>query len=83
MWFSDRVDGDNGWSAEGFIRVTEPPKQEFVVQVIEDGQEPKVMRVALDASNRGEVTLNRPAVIAISGATRGTAEPARYAWTFR
>jgi hypothetical protein len=51
--------------------------------VIEDGQEPKVTRVALDASNRGEITLDRPAVIAISGATRGTAEAAPYAWTLR
>ena len=81
--FTDRADSDNGWSAEGFVRLTEPPKQEFVVQVIEDGQEPEVLRVALDTSNRGKITLDRPAVIAISGATRGTAEAARYTWTFR
>ena len=81
--FLDHADAINGWKAEGFVRVSEPLSQEFIVQVIEEGTPPAVTRVALDAANRAEITLDGPAVIAVSGATRGTAEPAGYSWMFR
>jgi bacillopeptidase F (M6 metalloprotease family) len=80
--FLDRGDAIDGWKAEGFVRVSEPLRQEFIVQVIEEGG-PAVTRVALDAANRAEITVGGPAVIAVSGATQGTAEPASYNWTFR
>ncbi len=80
--FLDRGDAIDGWRAEGFVRVSEPLRQEFIVQVIEEGG-PAVRRVALDAANRAEIRLIGPAVIAVSGATQGTAEPASYSWTFR
>ncbi len=83
LGFVDHGDTLNGWKTEGFERVTEPLRQEFIVQVIGEGTEPQVTRVALDAANRAEITLAGPAVIAISGATRGTAEPAEYRWSFR
>ena len=63
--------------------MSEPPRQGFIVQVIEEGTPLAVTRVALDAANRAEITLDGPAVIAVSGATRGTVEPAPYAWIFR
>jgi len=80
---ADHVDGASGWQAEGFLRVTGPLRQEFIVQVIEEGSPPNVTRVALDADNRAEIALVGPAIITVSGATAGTAEPAEYAWTFR
>lgn len=81
--FVDKADADGGWDAEGFERVTRPLRQLFTVQVIEEGTPPKVTRVRLDTANEAEISLSGPAVIAVSGATRGTAEKASYAWTFR
>jgi hypothetical protein len=80
----DGGDADNDWDAEGFVRVAGAPEQEFIVQVIEEGTPTTtVRRVTLDGANRAEITLSGPAVIAISGATRGTTEAAAYRWTFR
>ena len=81
--FADNGDTDGSWDAEGFLRVSGPFHQDFIVQVIEEGAPPAVRRVELDAGNRAEITLSGPAVIAVSGATMGTAEKAPYTWTFR
>ncbi|HET9476028.1 MAG TPA: hypothetical protein VFP63_00925, partial [Dehalococcoidia bacterium] len=81
--FADNGDTDGGWDSEGFLRVSRPFRQDFIVQVIEEGSPPAVRRVEMDAANRTEITLSGPAVIAVSGATVGTAEKASYTWAFR
>ena len=35
--FADGADAANGWRAEGFVRMSKPLDQEFIVQVIEEG----------------------------------------------
>ncbi len=80
---ADNVETAGEWKEEGFVRITRSMRQEFIVQVIEEGTPPAVTRVHLDASNQARIALNGPAVVAVSGATRGTAERANYAWTFR
>jgi hypothetical protein len=80
--FVDGAESTGAWAAEGFVRVSRPLGQEFIVQVIGE-DEATVTRVPLDAANRAEITLSGPAVIAVSGATPGTAEPAAYTWSFR
>ncbi|HSP55283.1 MAG TPA: choice-of-anchor J domain-containing protein [Dehalococcoidia bacterium] len=81
--YTDHAEAVNGWRAEGFERVAAPLKQKFIVQVIQEGQAPAVTPVDLDSQNRAEIQLNGPAVVAVSGATRGTAETATYNWAFR
>jgi hypothetical protein len=55
--------------------------QKFIVQIINDGG--SVERITLDSSNRATIRLAAPATIAISGATRGTDQPATYTWAAR
>jgi immune inhibitor A len=80
----DADDGDGGWQAAGWVRVTDQVPQRFVVQIITVGREPRVERVALDASMRGTVTLANLgqevdyAVLVVSGVTPVTTEPAAY-----
>jgi immune inhibitor A len=78
LGFRDGADTDSGWTVEGFKRIEGPRPQQFIVQVIRGDQ---VTRVALDGANRGQLTLDGPATIVVSGATDGTAEKAHYAWT--
>jgi immune inhibitor A len=78
LGFRDGADTDSSWTVEGFKRIEGPRPQQFIVQVIRGDQ---VTRVALDGANRGQLTLDGPATIVVSGATDGTAEKAHYAWT--
>ena len=82
--YSDDASGDGDWEAEGFVRVTGPMEQRFIVQKIEGTRDaPVVTKVELDTENRAEVLLNGPAVIVVSGATPNTAEKAEYEWSLR
>ena len=49
------LDEDDGWEADGFAWVDGPVPQEYIVQVIEVGDETTVTRVELDHDNRGEI----------------------------
>lgn len=80
---ADAVESVGEWEPEGFVRVTRPMRQKFILQVIEEGTPPVVAGVALDSANQAQITLSGPAIVAVSGATQGTAERARYTWTFR
>jgi immune inhibitor A len=79
--FRDTADSDAGWQVEGFRQVQGPLAQQFIVQVIPDGDQPTVRRVGLDTHNHADVELGGPATIVISGATEDTAEPSSYAWS--
>jgi hypothetical protein len=82
--YKDDASAAGGWESEGFVRVTGPLKQRFIVQKIEGSREnPTVTRIALDEANRAEIVLDGPAVIVVSGATANTAEKAEYAWDLR
>jgi immune inhibitor A len=78
--FSDKADDANGWTADGFTRVTGPMAQQFLVQAISaDGA---VQREVLASDNTVSIPLAGSGVtIAISGATPDTTEPASYSWT--
>jgi immune inhibitor A len=75
---TDGADSLHGWIIEGFRRIDGPLEQSFIVQVISDGAS---QRISLDGSNAAAIAIDRPSVIAISGATRLTTEAARYAWS--
>jgi immune inhibitor A len=85
----DAEQGDDGWQAEGWVRVTAQVPQEFVVQLITAGAETQVTRVALDDQNRGSLTVSGlgeqldHAVLAISAVTPVTTEWAAYDYTIK
>ncbi len=88
--FADNAEtGDNGWQAEGFVRMDNILPQKFLVHLIEMGQTVTVRRLPLDNTNHGQITisglgstLNR-AVLVISGLTPVTTEPANYQYAVR
>ena len=53
--FRDTAGSDSAWQREGFRRVPGPLPQEFIVQVIPDGDQPAVRRVELDARNHADI----------------------------
>jgi hypothetical protein len=80
----DAEKGNDGWAAEGFIRMDNILPQDWVVQVIEFGPETAVKRVALDERQRGEYVIegfgrgvNR-AVLVISALAPATSEAGIY-----
>ncbi len=77
LGFSDKADGDAGWQAEGFRRITGPLHQDFILQKIEGD---KVTRVPVDASNHADIPLSGSTVIVISGATEDTTERASFSY---
>jgi hypothetical protein len=82
--YVDDASSTGGWESEGFVRVTGPLEQRFIVQMIEGTrQNPVVTRIELDDKNRAEIVLDGPAVIVVSGATPNTTERAAYSWELR
>jgi immune inhibitor A len=76
----DTADSANGWTADGFTRVTGPMPQQFIVQLIRDDNQ--VERLTLSGDNVGSILLGgASARVSISGATPGTTEAASYSWT--
>ena len=51
----DVLDLAEGWESEGFAWVDGPVPQEYIVQVIEVGDETTVREIELDSDNRGEM----------------------------
>ena len=78
LGFQDGVESTGGWTMEGFERFERPLAQRFIMQVIRGEQ---VIRLELDAANRGKVTLDGSETIVVCGATEETAEKAPYSWT--
>lgn len=70
-----------GWQAEGFRRVTSPLKQEWLVQAIYGDGEVYAIDVGEDGSGGLLFDDSRETVIVIAAITRGTTEPASYAWS--
>lgn len=82
--FRDDAESDAaGWRAEGFVRMDNELAQEFIVQVIQTGEQPRIERLRLDDQRRGSLILGgaERAILAISGCTRHTTEAASYSYT--
>ena len=55
--FSDSSQGDDGWQAEGFVRTDNRVLQDYIVQVIEVGDQTRVREIDLDEDNQGEIVI--------------------------
>ncbi len=83
-WRDDAERESSEWQARGFVRIDNVIPQKFIVQVVEFGGNFKVERLALDASNRGTLTVKgiggdvTRVIVAVSGATPVTWESANY-----
>jgi hypothetical protein len=87
--FSDNAGGDNGWTSEGFSRISNTLPQSWSVQaiVIKRNGTVEIRPLALDLAT-GKATLDiqrdasvRSVVLAISPTTQVTTEPASYKLT--
>ncbi len=82
----DTEEGEDGWRAEGWVRVTDHVPQEFQVQLITIGQGTRVERMALDDQMHGRMTvaglgqeIDR-AVLVVSALAPATTEWAAYSY---
>ncbi len=86
LGYTDDAEVDDGWQADGWLRITDQIPQRFLVQIITIGRETRVQRMALDRWNHGMLTvagLGRQvdrAVLVISALAPATTEPATYAY---
>ena len=84
--FWDDGQGDNGWQAEGFVRIDNVLPQDYIVQIIEVGNQSRVREMELDEDNCGEMeirgleNLDRVAVVVAALAPK-TLQEARYTLT--
>ena len=85
-YFSDLEDGDGGWTAEGFARVTNLLPQTFQVALITLDSGMRVDYLPLDAANRLTLELDFSAgqeyVLVVVGTTRFTRQVAEYWFDF-
>ena len=84
--YTDDIEsGEGGWQAAGFVRSDNVLPQQYIVQVIQAGAQARVTRLALDAQNRGSLTLAgfgkdvTKATLVITPFAPTTTEPAEYA----
>lgn len=82
------VGGDNGWEAEGFIRMDNILPQRWIVQVIEfAGQETRVHKIELDEQGKGEYLIKADevdeVVLVVSALAPSTTEVATYRYEVR
>ena len=83
--YADDVEGgESGWQAAGFIRTDNILPQKYIVQVIESGGATRVVRVLLDAQNRGSYTITgfgkniSRATLVVTAHAPTTTEPAQF-----
>jgi hypothetical protein len=81
----DDMETAGAWQSSGFLRIAEPLRQQFIVQVVESSQNntTTVRRINLDAASDAQITIPEStdkATLIISGATLGTTQPAAYRW---
>ncbi|MBI5030277.1 MAG: immune inhibitor A [Chloroflexi bacterium] len=83
-YVDDVEGGEGGWQAAGFIRTDNVLPQKFSVNVIEYGTTTKVVRMPLDAQNRGSLKLDgfgkdiSKAVLVVSAFAPTTTESTQY-----
>jgi hypothetical protein len=82
----DVESGDDGWQAEGWLRLGDRVPQAFLVQLITLGPETRVRRMVLDGQMRGRMTLLRlgqeidEAVLIVSAVAPATTEVTAYSY---
>ena len=59
----DSFGSSEGWQANGFLLISNKVKQDYIVQVIELGEENRVTQLKLDEANRGELIIPAPRVL--------------------
>jgi immune inhibitor A len=79
-------ENDMGWHAEGFVLASNRVKQDYIVQVIEIGEENRVSAFSLDAADTGEMVIASPEtsqrlVVAVAALAPQTLQPAPYTLT--
>lgn len=88
--FSDNVEGESVWTAEGFLKTSNVVSQDFIVQLVhrdKQGLPLKVEKMALNSENIGEMTANvsmdgyQDSVLVVSGSTRVTTEKAQFSFS--
>lgn len=80
---SDFEKGDDGWEAQGFVRVENLLPQTFRLALISEGQRTEVDYVPLSGDNSAEISLKigddvDNAVLVVTGTTRFTNQTAAY-----
>jgi immune inhibitor A len=86
-YLDDAEGGDDGWQAQGWLRITDHIPQEYVVQLITIGQEVRVERMDLNEQSQGKMTVSglghditHQAVLVISALAPATTEQAPYSY---
>jgi len=82
-FFDDGENGDDGWVADGFVRIQNVLPQRWSVQAVTLGNPSEVIEMALDENNAGSLTLTIPTnsggvILIVSPRTRNTLMPASY-----
>ena len=79
--FRDGADSDNGWEMHGFVRSDNKLTEHYLVRFLPDGQVGAVNAMALDANNRGTLSLpaNTPGILIVSALAPVTTVSAHYA----
>jgi hypothetical protein len=89
--YSDNAESDNGWHAEGFVRIGNAMPQRWYVALLENGSTPGVREMVVSASGTGTLDLQgigrgrsvRDATLVIAPLAPKTTEVANYTVTIR
>jgi len=78
--------GDRDWETDGFIFTNNLVLQQFQVQLIINGGNPRVQQIFLEPDNSAEITLDAPAlgeqfIVAVGALAEKTRKPANYTLT--
>ena len=67
--FHDATLSDDGWTAEGFVRIDNQWPQSYLVEVLTRSATPPVQRMQLDARDRGRLAIKggQSAIVAVAG----------------
>ena len=77
---------DGNWQPQGFVRINNRVRQDYIVQVIQIGEENRVSTVPLDATNSGELLIPDPQaldrlLVVVAALAPRTLQPAPYTLT--
>ena len=84
--YSDSGQGDDGWLADGFVRIHNRVPQDYIVQIIEVGNPIRIREIILDDNNRGDLVINglenlNDAVVVVAALAPKTLQTAVYTLT--
>jgi len=89
--YSDNAEADNGWDAQGFVRIGSQMPQRWFVALVEKGSPNRVRQMfvtslgtgAIELSGIGRGTSIREAILVIAPMAPKTTEPASYTITIK